>query len=148
MYVQFINIRVEDAVHEADAWALVRILVRELDVDFPKSTLERCLKRVSSITMGWSKVHTLFGTLEPDVELLPGYGQRKGRTTRLYNDGWETDTAETGQSRIDANVGSIIGCLGIEERTVVINQSHLIVTHQPGGDQYGHSRAESLFGIV
>ena len=40
--LQFIDVRVEDAVYEANARALVRVLIGELDVDLPKSTLEGC----------------------------------------------------------------------------------------------------------
>lgn len=35
--IQFVDIRVEDAVDEADGWAFIRILVWELDVDLPVS---------------------------------------------------------------------------------------------------------------
>ena len=37
---QFINIRVEDTVHEANAGALVGVLVGQLDVNLPETTLE------------------------------------------------------------------------------------------------------------
>lgn len=53
--VQLIDIWVEDAVHKADRWALVRILVGKLDMDLPEAALEG----------------RLVGTLEADVELLP-----------------------------------------------------------------------------
>lgn len=39
---QFVNVWVENAVHESDAGALVRILVGQLDVDLPESALEGC----------------------------------------------------------------------------------------------------------
>lgn len=38
---QFVDVGVEDAVYEANARALVRVLVGQLYVDLPKSTLER-----------------------------------------------------------------------------------------------------------
>lgn len=37
---QLINVGVEDAVDKANAWALVRILVREFDVNFPMTASE------------------------------------------------------------------------------------------------------------
>jgi hypothetical protein len=41
---QFVNVWVEDAVHKANAGALVRVLIWQLDVDLPKSALEgRCM---------------------------------------------------------------------------------------------------------
>lgn len=41
---QFINVWVEDAVHKANAGALVRVLIGQLDVDLPESALEgRCM---------------------------------------------------------------------------------------------------------
>lgn len=40
---QFIDIWVEDAVYEANARALIRVLVGQLDMNLPESTLEgRC----------------------------------------------------------------------------------------------------------
>lgn len=38
--VQFVDVGVEDPIHEADAGTFVRVLVRELDVDFPEATLK------------------------------------------------------------------------------------------------------------
>jgi hypothetical protein len=40
--VQFVDVRVEDAVNEANAGALVRVLIGQLDVDLPESALEGC----------------------------------------------------------------------------------------------------------
>lgn len=37
---QFINIWVEDAIHKADAWAFIRVLIWELYMDFPETTLK------------------------------------------------------------------------------------------------------------
>jgi hypothetical protein len=39
---QFIDIGVEYAVHESNAGALVGVLVRELDMNFPEAALEGC----------------------------------------------------------------------------------------------------------
>jgi len=38
--VQFVDIGMEYPVHEADAGAFVRILIRQLDVDLPETALE------------------------------------------------------------------------------------------------------------
>jgi predicted dinucleotide-utilizing enzyme len=40
--VQLVDVWVEDAVHEAYARTLVRILIWQLDVDLPESASERC----------------------------------------------------------------------------------------------------------
>lgn len=40
--IHFINVWVEDTVNEADAGTFVWVLIRQLDVNFPKSTLEWC----------------------------------------------------------------------------------------------------------
>jgi len=46
--LQFIDIRVEDAVHETDARRLVWVLVGQLNVDFPDAAFEgRCVLAVS-----------------------------------------------------------------------------------------------------
>ena len=39
--IQFVDVGVEYPVHKADARTLVRILIRELDMDFPETALER-----------------------------------------------------------------------------------------------------------
>ena len=41
-FLQLVDIRVEDSVHEADAGTFVWILVGKLNVDFPKTTREGC----------------------------------------------------------------------------------------------------------
>ena len=40
--LQLVDVWMEDPVYEADARALVRILIWELHVDFPKAAGERC----------------------------------------------------------------------------------------------------------
>lgn len=37
-HIQLVDIGMEDAVDEANTWTLVRILIRKLDVDFPKTS--------------------------------------------------------------------------------------------------------------
>lgn len=39
-YLQLVNVRVEDPIHEPDTRRLVRVLVGQLDVDFPDATFE------------------------------------------------------------------------------------------------------------
>ena len=41
---QFIDVRMEYAVHEADTWTLVRILIGELNVNLPQTTRKRCCR--------------------------------------------------------------------------------------------------------
>jgi hypothetical protein len=67
---QFIDIWVEDAVYEANARALVRVLVGQFDVDLPETSLEWCclVSRCHVCGTGWL---TVFWPLEPDIELLP-----------------------------------------------------------------------------
>jgi hypothetical protein len=71
--VQLIDVWVENAVHEAYARTLVRILIWQLDVDLPESASEWCC--VSSQPLGahrrYRRQLTLFGTFEADIELLP-----------------------------------------------------------------------------
>jgi hypothetical protein len=45
--LQFINVRVEDAIDESDAGAFVWILVWQLNVNFPVATRERCYSPVN-----------------------------------------------------------------------------------------------------
>ena len=46
-YLQFVDVGVEDPVHKADTRRLVRVLIRQLDVDFPDAAFERsCLPGV------------------------------------------------------------------------------------------------------
>jgi hypothetical protein len=45
MNVQLVDVGMENAVHEADARTLVRILIGQLDVDLPKTTSEGCYDR-------------------------------------------------------------------------------------------------------
>lgn len=47
--LQLVDIRVENAIREADARRLVRVLVRQLDVDLPHSALERCYSSMSAL---------------------------------------------------------------------------------------------------
>ena len=42
--IHLIDIRMENAVDEAYAWALVGVLIWKLYMHFPKTTLERCYK--------------------------------------------------------------------------------------------------------
>lgn len=72
--IQFVDVGVEYPVHEADARALVRILIGQFDVDLPETTLEGCLIRVRGAALVVRQVHTLFRPLEPDVKLLPRPG--------------------------------------------------------------------------
>lgn len=71
----------EDAVHEADARRLVRVLVGELDMDFPDAILERGLTEhlrklsyylTTLIRVSWEKL-TFGRSLKTHVELLPKY---------------------------------------------------------------------------
>ena len=39
-YSQLINVRVKDPINKANAGALIRVLIRQLNVDFPVSTSE------------------------------------------------------------------------------------------------------------
>lgn len=41
MIVQFVNVGMEDLVHESDAGRLERVLIWELNVDLPDATSER-----------------------------------------------------------------------------------------------------------
>lgn len=41
---QLVNVGVEYTVHEANARRLIRVLVRELDMDLPYATFERCYR--------------------------------------------------------------------------------------------------------
>lgn len=53
--LQLVDVGMEDAVREADAGRLVRVGIRELDVDLPQTTFEGGVG----------------GALESDVEVLP-----------------------------------------------------------------------------
>jgi hypothetical protein len=66
----------EYPVHEADAGALVWVLVWELDVDLPETALEgRCEALAAYETVGgWSP--TFYRALESNVEFLPKMCER------------------------------------------------------------------------
>lgn len=40
--LQLVDVGMEDAVHESNARALVGVLIRQLDVNFPETALEGC----------------------------------------------------------------------------------------------------------
>jgi len=69
--VQFINVGVEYPVHEADAGTLVRVLIRQLDVNLPETALKRCYSLSAQALHILYRAHTVFWTLEPYIELLP-----------------------------------------------------------------------------
>lgn len=72
--VQLIDVRVEDPVDEANAGAFVRVLVWELDMDFPKAASEwSCRGKPSACHLFHSlfRCPTLFRPFEANVELLP-----------------------------------------------------------------------------
>lgn len=50
--LQLINVGMEDAIDKSDAGALIRILIREFDVDFPVSTSERRCARLAQESRG------------------------------------------------------------------------------------------------
>lgn len=70
--VQLIYVGMEDAIHEADAGRLVRVLVWELDVDLPEAAGEGCCVDISGTFNPLGGCYlTLFRSLKADVELLP-----------------------------------------------------------------------------
>jgi hypothetical protein len=49
-YLQFVDVGVENPVHEADTRRLIRVLIRQLDVDFPDAAFERgCISGAMSV---------------------------------------------------------------------------------------------------
>ena len=75
--IHLIDIWMENAVDEAYAWALIGVLVWKLYMDFPKTTLEWCYRNhvVSQRSERANKISpglTFFGSLESNVEFLPG----------------------------------------------------------------------------
>ena len=77
---QFVDVGVEYLIDETDRGGLVRVLVRELNVDLPNTTIERGCKgregskvrgnRVKIMGKEKKESHTFFGAKELDVELL------------------------------------------------------------------------------
>lgn len=77
---QLINIRVKDAVDEANAWALVRVLVWEFHVDLPVTASEGgCTGQHEAVRVKKSSRHTFFRSLEADVEFLPAEEQHENQ---------------------------------------------------------------------
>lgn len=76
---QLVNIGMEDSIDETDTGALVRVLIRELNMDLPASAGEGCYRSMQSEFLQKKRgsdgrqglLLTLFGPLKPDVELLP-----------------------------------------------------------------------------
>jgi hypothetical protein len=64
---QLVDVGVEDAIDKADAWRLVRVLVGELDVDFPETAEEGCCEGVVLVCRrqrsinGMTKAYSLQG---------------------------------------------------------------------------------------
>lgn len=60
---EFVDVWVEDAVDETDAWALVGVLIRQFDMDLPEAAEEwcyPCCKRLESwLHVGTSIAHSL-----------------------------------------------------------------------------------------
>lgn len=56
--VQLVDVGVEDAVYETDAWAFVGVLIGEFDVDFPEATGEGRWRVVRGQIMvgGWGEM--------------------------------------------------------------------------------------------
>lgn len=63
----------EDAIHEANTGAFVWILIWEFDVDFPYTAGEGCFGdgEYGIAIVQCACMHTLFRTLESDIEFLP-----------------------------------------------------------------------------
>ncbi len=72
----------EDAVYEANTGALVRVLIGQLDMYLPESTLEGCCM-VSGHSCTSKNQLTVLGTLESNVELLPVWCQPRRGTLRI-----------------------------------------------------------------
>ena len=81
IHIQLINVGVEYPVDEADARALVWILVWQFDVYLPETAFEGCYKGLVHYgSQGVRKGrHTFRRPLEPNIELLPTACQRLGR---------------------------------------------------------------------
>ena len=77
--VQLIDVGVEYPVDEANAGTLVRVLVWQFDVDLPETALERCCSLSGLGSMIENVAHTVFWSLESDVEFLPALCQSDGR---------------------------------------------------------------------
>lgn len=65
----------EDAVDKADAWALVRVLVWEFDMDLPVTASEGGCTGQQAARGEKSSRHTFFRSLEADIEFLPAEQQ-------------------------------------------------------------------------
>ncbi len=123
----------KNAVDEAYAWALVGVLIWKLYMHFPKTTLEWCYREevVSQRLESPNKISpgpTFFRSLESNVEFLPGeqrfvsHCPPEGSHIQSENFNIHYDLVSTdlwSRSRLRGS------------RTVIIDQSHLIITHQP-----------------
>jgi hypothetical protein len=95
--LQLVDVGVEDAVHKPNARALVRVLIRQLNVDLPETALEGCcdLFQHGILVVSTSTASlTLFWTLESDKELLP-----VRYVSNPCNDGLESDDRGTNTAR-------------------------------------------------
>jgi hypothetical protein len=142
-YLQFVDVGVEDPVHKADTRRLVRVLIRQLDVDFPHAALERsCISGVVSAKRLWLRACegvcgqlTFCGTLELDKEFLPAWSEciasvSIGVAGDVAVVGWAYTAREVEVSCVLSEDREVEGGEG-PGHTVVIDQSHLIVAHQP-----------------
>jgi hypothetical protein len=116
---------VEDAVHKPNARALVRVLVRQLNVDLPETALEGCCELFQhEILVVSTACLTLFWTLESDKELLPAR-----YVSNLCNDGLETgDRVRTLQDEL---ANAYFRDTTKYDHTVVVDQSDFVVAHHP-----------------
>ena len=72
--VQFVDVRMEDAVHEADAGRFVGVLIGKFDVHLPGALHERSYVGMVRFDCPFplrARERTFIRSLETDVELLP-----------------------------------------------------------------------------
>jgi hypothetical protein len=125
--LQLVNVGVEDAVHKPNAGALVRVLVRQLNVDLPETALEGCCElfqhRILVVSTSTASL-TLFWTLESDKEFLPAR-----HVSNLCNDGLESD--DRVRTLQDELADAYFRDTTRYNHTVVVDQSDFIVAHHP-----------------
>lgn len=69
--LQLIDVGVEDAIDKSNTGALIRILIGELDVNFPMAASERRCARLVQGREEHDTTPTFFRALEAHIKLLP-----------------------------------------------------------------------------
>ena len=131
--IHLIDIWMENSVDKAYAWAFVRVLIWKLYMHFPKATFEWCYRKqlISQYPESTKKLSpkpTFFGSLKSNVEFLPG-DQRFVSHYPSRKCDIQCENFDVHYDLVSIYYTFMLRLRG--SRTIIVDQSHLIITHQP-----------------